>query len=98
MLLIKGKMELPPDPTEDEVAQERHLKDILAKAHDYDGVSTFPKSGKEGNKGRFAYKRQHSSVSSSCRGRVMKVATVAKVAIISDDEEECNQQQSPLVC
>ena len=77
MLLIIGKMELPPDPTEDEGAQERHLKDILAKAHEYDGVCTFPKIGKrrEGNKGRFAYKRQYSSsVSSSCQDRVTKVA------------------------
>jgi len=90
-------MELPPDPTEDEGAQERRLKDILATAHEYDGVCTFPKIGKrkEGNKGRFAYKRPYSSsVSSSCQDRVTKVA---KVVIPSDDEEECNQQQqSPL--
>ena len=96
MLLIKGKMELAPDPTEDEVGQERHLRDILAKAHDYDGVSTFPKIGKEDNKRKFNTnkKRQHSSPSSSCRGRVTKIP---KVSLLSDDEEECNQQQqSPL--
>ena len=37
---IRGQMEQSPDPTEDGIVQERHLRDVIATAHDYDGVST----------------------------------------------------------
>ena len=89
---IKSTRELPPDPTEDGVVQERHLRDILAKAHDYDGVSTFPKIGKESDrKWSNSNKRQRGSASPSSSYQAAKVIKIS----LSDDEEEGNQQQQP---
>jgi len=46
---VKGHRESVPDPTEDVCIIEKRLREILASAHDHDGVSTFPKMVKEHN-------------------------------------------------
>ena len=95
---IRGQMEQAPDPTEDGIVQERHLRDVLATVHDYDGVSTFPKIVKEQNTRQTNAKRQRrASPPPSGRYGVTKVMKIQ----ISDDEEEkkdtsseVNRQQS----
>ena len=82
---IRAQMEQAPDPTEDGGAQEQHLRDILATAHDYDGASTFPKIVKEENIRRITAKKRQRCASPPSSGWLTKTMKL--------DEQQ--QQQSP---
>ena len=92
---IRGQMEQAPDPTEDGIVQEQHLRDVLAAAHDYDGVSTFPKIVKEENIRWINARKRRRRVSTAPSPSAGRVTKTMKINVPSDDEEEVNQQQPP---
>ena len=79
---VKSHREPVPDPTEDMRVMDKHLRDILASAHHYDGVSMFPKMVKENKR---TYGKRQSDKSSPRRNKIRKVE---EIEIKSDDDEE----------
>ena len=83
---VKSHRESVPDPTEDVYVTEKHLREILASAHENDGVSTFPKMVKENNKRTYG-KRQCERSSPRLSSRSDKIRKIEEIETKSDDEE-----------
>ena len=79
---VKSHREPVPDPTEDVYVMEKHLRGILASAHDYDGVSTFSKMVKEHNTRTYGKRQCERSLP-----RTEKIRKLEEIEIKSDNEE-----------